>query len=401
MDHEPVGGPYARPDGPDPARLRRRLLDALRAGGQLTVPAVYAAMDAVPREAFMPPGTDPRDAYADRVIVLASDESGAALSTVSQPAIVALMLEQLDVRPGDRVLEIGTGSGYNTALLAELAGPTGRVTSIEVDADLVGGAAARLAELAPGGGAPLDLRRGDGWQGVPDGAPYDRVESTVGVDDVPPAWRTQLADGGLLVAPLWLCPGLELSVAFRRAGDLLTSESVTPCGFLQLRGPHGAEQRGHVVGLDLAAVGEALTLKDADVIADLLDTEAVDLGPAPHLTERRWWGFSLSDPRALLFVGRHGGNVAWGLFDSDGPTPAGTAGPGLALAYDGRLLSYGSPTAAYDLLTRLEAAPAVDPSRLEVTVYPSDHPVPPPPRGGATWRVTRTHHRYRVHWSPA
>lgn len=376
------------------AGLRRRLLDGLRAAGQLRSPEVERAMDAVPRELFTPPATSLRDAYADQVVVLAADASGAPLSTVSQPAIVALMLEQLGVRAGDRVLEIGTGSGYNTALLAELTGPYGWVGSIDVDGRLVTGAAARLGELAPGQGTTLDLRRGDGWLGAPDAAPFDRIESTVGVDDLPPAWCGQLAEGGLLVAPLWLRPGLELSVAMRRSGRLLHSDSVAPCGFLQLRGPHAAEPHGRRLGRGIAVVGDGLTAKDAEVIRTLADSPAVDLGPAPDVADRLWWGVTLSDPRTILLSGRRA-HVAWGIYDPDGPL-----GPGLALAYEGRMTGYGDANAAEVLRLRLDDAPAVDPARLTVTAFPNDHPLPPPPARGFTWRVTRRYHRYRLHWEP-
>ncbi|WP_436791146.1 hypothetical protein [Yinghuangia sp. YIM S10712] len=257
----------------DPSQLlRRRLIERLRLSGHLWSPEVERAMAAVPRDLFTPPDADPHDAYADRVMVLSADASGIPLSTISQPAIVALMLGQLDVRAGQRILEIGTGSGYNTALLAELAGPRGQVTSIEVDAGLLAGAAARLAELAPGGGTPLDLRRGDGWLGVPDGAPYDRLQSTVGVDDLPPAWPEQLTDGGVLVAPLWLRPGLELSTAMRRAGPVLHSVSVAQCGFLQLRGPHASDPHSRALGRDLAVIGEHLGAQDAELIRALADS---------------------------------------------------------------------------------------------------------------------------------
>ncbi|MCF2531640.1 hypothetical protein [Yinghuangia soli] len=389
MEHEPVG---SAPGADDAARLRRRLVDELRSAGRLDSPEVARAMDTVPRDRFTPPGTELRDAYADRVVVLATDRSGAPISTVSQPAMVALMLEQLDVRAGHRILEVGTGSGYNTALLAELTGPGGHVTSIEVDDALLLGAAARLAELAPGEGTPLDLRRGDGWLGVPGNAPYDRLESTIGVDDIPPAWREQLADGGLLVAPVWLRPGLELSVAMRRAGPVLHSVSVTQCGFLQLRGPHGADPHSRRLGSGLSVVGDGLTGKDVEIIRALAETAGVDIGRVPGLTERRWWGVSLSDPRAVLFTGRYGTPVAWGIYEPDGPE-----GPGLAIGSDGTAVGHGDPIAAEILRHRLEDAPEVDPSRLTVTAFPAGHPVPPPPADGHSWRITRAHHRYRIH----
>lgn len=378
------------------ALLRRQLVERLRADGHVSSPRVERAMAAVPRELFVPAGADPAEAYADRVLVLASDPSGAPLSTISQPAIVALMLEQLDVRAGHHILEIGTGSGYNTALLAELTGPEGHVTSIDVDAALVAGAAGRLAELAPGDGTPLDLRHGDGWLGVPDAAPYDRIQSTVGVDDLPPTWPAQLADGGLLVAPLWLRPGLELSVALRRAGPVLHSVSVRPCGFLRLRGPHAPASTTRVLRPDLVVVGENLGARDAELIRSLLDTRGIDLGPAPPVDDRRWWGLTLTDPRTVLLLAPRSGHIAWGIHEPGGP-----GGAGLAMAYDGRLIGHGDSLAADVLRQRIDDAPPVDPARLAVTAYPTGHPVPPPPPHGHTWRITRRDHIYRVRWDPA
>ncbi|MGR7002082.1 protein-L-isoaspartate O-methyltransferase family protein [Yinghuangia aomiensis] len=311
-----------------------------------------------PRELFAPPGTPVEAAYADRVAVLAADAAGVPTSTLSQPSIVAIMLEQLDVHPGHRVLEIGTGSGYNTALLAELAGARGRVTSVEFDAGLVASAAARLAELGPGGGTPMDLRHGDGWRGCADGAPYDRIHATVGVDDIAPTWRTQLADGGLLVAPLWLRPGSGAvgGAAPRRLGPaqrVRRALRVPPVAW-PARGRAAcatAECRGdRPVGRRRGVVGDRH--RDDRLLAGRKGTAS---GPVPDSTDRRWWALTLSEPRTVLFTDAHGAPAAWGAYDAEQA--------GLAIAIDGWLTSYGDLGVADDVMSRLADLPRRRPDR--------------------------------------
>ncbi len=127
--------------------FRRRLVRYLRREGFITSPSVAAAIGAVPRERFLNGDEDLAQTYADRAVVLTFDPDGRPTSSISQPSIVALMLEQLAVRPGGRVLEVGTASGYNAALLAHLAGPNGAVTSIEVDEALAAEARRRWPVL--------------------------------------------------------------------------------------------------------------------------------------------------------------------------------------------------------------------------------------------------------------
>lgn len=221
-------------DGPaDQAALRERMVAGLRASGALHDERVAAALAAVPRHAFLP-GTDPGQAYADDAVVTKLDAGGYPVSSASQPAIVALMLEQLGVQPGDRVLEIGAGTGYNAALLAVLAGPGGRVTTVDIDPDV---AADARTHLAASGFGQVSVVQADGALGWPPGAPYDRIILTVGAWDILPAWAGQLASGGRLVLPLSLGPALQFSIAFQPAGGHLASVSVLPCGFMRLRGP--------------------------------------------------------------------------------------------------------------------------------------------------------------------
>ncbi|HYZ36342.1 MAG TPA: methyltransferase domain-containing protein, partial [Pseudonocardiaceae bacterium] len=150
----------------------------------------------------------------------------------SQPRVMAVMLEQLQVHEGQRVLEIGTGTGYNAALLADLVGETGQVTTVDIDNDLVEQARRHLAAAHVTG---VNVVCADGAGGWSAGAPYDRIMLTVGAWDVAPAWVNQLTTDGRLVLPLSL-RGVQRCVAFQRTGEYLTSVSVAPCGFMPLRG---------------------------------------------------------------------------------------------------------------------------------------------------------------------
>jgi protein-L-isoaspartate(D-aspartate) O-methyltransferase len=120
-------------------RLRRRLLAEMRAKGVLDSPRIEAAFLAVAREHFLPEALADGGltaVYRDDAIATKRNDQGLPLSSSSQPSLMAKMLALLDVQPGDRVLEVGAGTGYNAALLAHLSGPTGRVTSIDIDPDL-------------------------------------------------------------------------------------------------------------------------------------------------------------------------------------------------------------------------------------------------------------------------
>ncbi|MGH3564039.1 MAG: protein-L-isoaspartate O-methyltransferase family protein, partial [Mycobacterium sp.] len=131
------------------------------------------------------PGIEPERVYRDEAFPIKYGGDGLPVSSSSQPAIMARMLDQLDVQPGHRVLEIGTGSGYNAALLGHLVGETGAVVSVDIDADLVANARERLAEC---GVSKVTVGCGDGGVGWPEQAPYDRIIATVGAWDIPPAW---------------------------------------------------------------------------------------------------------------------------------------------------------------------------------------------------------------------
>ncbi len=151
---------------------------------------VLAAMRRVPRELFVPEH-ERRHAYADAALALAHGQ------TISQPFVVALICQGLRLAGDERVLDVGTGSGYQAAVLVELAA---EVVSIERIAELAGQARANLA--AAGYADRVDLRVGDGWAGVPDRAPFDAIAVAAAAGEPPPALLAQLAPGGRLVLPL-------------------------------------------------------------------------------------------------------------------------------------------------------------------------------------------------------
>lgn len=187
---------------------------------------VLAAMASVPREAFL----DERQrgyAYADEALPI---ESG---QTISQPYVVARMTELLATHPGDRILEIGTGSGYQAAILAAIGC---RVTSIERHPELAEAARARLAGIPPAD--TVEVRVGDGTLGAPDGAPWDGIIVTAAAPAVPASLREQLADGARLVIPVGSRMRQDLLVVTRR-GNEWTEQSDGAVVFVPLIGDEG------------------------------------------------------------------------------------------------------------------------------------------------------------------
>ncbi len=219
-----------------PEALRNRLVDQLTEAGTVRTAAVETAMRTVPRHEHVP-DVSTETAYANASVTIkpGADPDGLPLSCASEPAIVAMMLEQLDVKPGDHILEVGAGTGYNAALLAFLTGPNGQVTTVDIDPDVT--AHARKA-LDATGNDRVHVATRDGALGDHDHAPYDKMTVTVGAWDLPTAWWQQLADEGRLVVPLrWR--GTTRSVAFTLHGDQLHSVDMQLCGFVPMLGQDG------------------------------------------------------------------------------------------------------------------------------------------------------------------
>jgi len=196
------------------------LLDMRRRG--IMDAAVLRAMEEVPRDKFVMPA-HARSAYSDRAMPIPCGQ------TISQPYVVAYMTEQLDVRPQHRVLEVGTGSGYQAAILSRLAAG---VTSIERYRTLAEAARNRLKALCYDN---VDIIAGDGMAGVPDCAPFDRIMVTAAAETVPQALMDQLAVGGIMVLPLGPHDGHQTLVKLMRTGDGIARTGLIGVRFVPLQ----------------------------------------------------------------------------------------------------------------------------------------------------------------------
>ncbi|MCO5994799.1 methyltransferase, FxLD system [Actinoallomurus rhizosphaericola] len=267
----------------DPAQLRAGLVDYIRRRGTFRTPQVEQAFLAVPRHLFLE-GVDLATAYAPQVVITKRAPDGSAISSASHPNLVAAQLEDLDVHPGHRVLEIGAATGINAALIAEVAGDAGRVVTIEIDEDLTAGARAALARA---GYRNVEAICGDGAAGYPVGAPYDRIIVTAEAWDIPSPWWEQLAPGGRIVVPLRLHgSGLTRSIAFDlNSSGRMVSRHARVCGFVPMRG--SAAHGDHITQLSPDVV---LKLDARDPHDDDLLTQALT-----HPAHEHWTGLRVRD----------------------------------------------------------------------------------------------------------
>jgi protein-L-isoaspartate(D-aspartate) O-methyltransferase len=207
--------------GTDPARAREEMVAAQIEARGVRDARTLAAMRKVPRHLFVPPDLA-GVAYGDSPLPIGQGQ------TISQPYIVAFMTEALGLRGGETVLEVGTGSGYQAAVLAEIAA---RVYTIEIVAPLAEEARERLVRL---GYRNVEVRAGDGYQGWPEKAPFDAVIVTAAAPRIPEPLKQQLKDGGRLVIPVGE-EYQELIVVTRR-GTAYVENRVLPVRFVPMTG---------------------------------------------------------------------------------------------------------------------------------------------------------------------
>ncbi len=375
----------------------------------------------MPRHLFLP-GVPPEQVYRDDAIPTKrrGDES---ISSSSQPTVMAGMLEQLGLAPGQRVLEIGAGTGYNAALIARIVGERGRVVAVDYDEDIVAGARAGLAAAGLG---RVEVIRGDGAEGHAAGAPYDRIVLTVEAGEIAPAWIAQLAAGGRLLLPLVLKVGQKL-VAFERADGGLASVSARGgVVFMPLRGAlagsgtsvwFGPERRWNLVtgdpsGVDPAALEATLGGPACDEPAPvaLAPRELLGSGLATWLelrTDRFCSLFALgaaADDAPFPDLGGVAGQFRATIGLRDGAslallarppdrTPPTAGGDGDGPAVPVAVRAYGPDGAlARQLLEQLaawDAAGRPGEERLRIRAYPRGAE-PPAPAGATTIRKRLT-----------
>ena len=208
---------------------RDRLVVSLKRRGYIKSPSVEKAMRRVPRDEFLP-GDIRDEAYVDSPLPIGEGQ------TISAPHMVAIMAEQLDLSPGMKVLEIGAGSGYHAAVCAEIIAPDGHLYTIERIAALATFAENNLKKT--GYGNLVTVIFGDGTNGLPEHAPYDRIFVAAGAPDIPEPLTEQLADGGKMLIPVGGRYYQDL-IRVVRKNDKLTKENLGGVVFVPLIGEHG------------------------------------------------------------------------------------------------------------------------------------------------------------------
>jgi protein-L-isoaspartate(D-aspartate) O-methyltransferase len=212
-----------RMDSPEAVKARDRMVRAQIEARGISQPEVLAALRSVPRHRFIPENLLPA-AYDDHPLPIGEGQ------TISQPYIVALMTDVIQAKPSDRVLEIGTGSGYQAAVLSGLVA---QVYTIEIKQPLFLKAQNLLNKL---GYTNVECRHGDGYFGWPEAAPFDAIMITAAVDHIPPPLVKQLRDGGRLVLPLGSPFGYQNLVLLTKRGEDVSVKQITGVLFVPMTG---------------------------------------------------------------------------------------------------------------------------------------------------------------------
>ncbi len=267
------------------------LVDTLRQRDAFTHEHLAQAFASVPRHAFLP-ASDLNQVYSDVTIPVRFDTQGNVICSATMPSMVAFLLDQAQVRPGQNILQIGSGTGYVSALLKYLVGDKGRVTALELDRAISQITSENLQTAGYGDVVVVNV---DGTQGYAPRAAYDHIVSTVGVWDIPDAWMRQLKPGGRIVMPVMI-DGLQVTGTFTPQPDATIScGQVRPSAFDFIRGsaatPNYKVRLGamdliadDVDTLDTAALHLLLSADhELAVLSTALDSSAYWYGFLPYL----------------------------------------------------------------------------------------------------------------------
>ncbi len=326
--------------------------------------------------------------YVDEPLILAGDDDENPSSTISQPSLVLRMLDLLQLEPGQTVFELGTGSGWNAALMAYIVGPEGRVYSVELLPE-VAQQAQRALDALPVTNARIIT--GDGSDAYLPGAPYDRAVFTAGAYDVPRAFYARLRDGGRLLLVLKQAGGGDVLCLLRKVGERFVSETLAPCGFLALRGKH---QHPELEPQPIERFPEWPALQGAECGRTAFWWAGKGGWQFEWRTLAVRFFLAIADPgyRAFTTEKTHPRDQVqqyFGLWDASARS--------LVIAKDDALVAYGTPAARGRLVRRLHewvdlGMPSAASFRL--TVYPADATVQPASR---EWIVKRTDSQFVWH----
>lgn len=325
------------------AASARELVETLKKAGRLRNPLYEQAFLSVPRHLFLP--DVPLDvAYTDEAISIKVDQGGYTISSSSQPSMMLLMLEQMGLAEGMNVLEIGTGTGYNAAIMSMIVGERGRVTSLEIDADITRQAQQNLHSAGFG---QIVVVQTDGAQGYAPRAAYDRILCTASLWDIPEAWVRQLKPNGRIVAPIQI-DGIQLSASFKFDTDgYLVTESLLPTRFVYMRGAAAVPDMTRRVGsTDLRLIGEHVKEIDTVKLHMILSDDQERCQLSRPISDDDFWSHFM--PFALL---KHPDDASVCIFHIDDKhTAYGMAGGyGLAAVVPGgaAFVPYGGKGLAY------------------------------------------------------
>ncbi|MFG2950496.1 methyltransferase, FxLD system [Streptomyces adustus] len=284
--------------------LRANMVRALLDQDSVTSESVAAAFAAVPRHRFAPEASLDLVYDLHRTVPVKQDAHGLDISVMSAAHLQGVMLEQAAIQPGMNVLEIGSG-GYNAALIQELVGGAGAVTTVDIDRDVIDRARRCLDDA---GYSQVKTVLADGESGVADGAPYDRIIVTAAAWDIAPSWISGLTDNGRLVVPLTL-RGTTRSIAFDRDGEGLLGCSYRLARFVPMQGQGAATEERKELLRDGVAVqsDDARVRLAAQALNHALDTPRLLQwsGAAYDLPDELELYLALNLPRAARLHASH------------------------------------------------------------------------------------------------